>query len=107
MGKKLTEYEQKGFFEISQAIGTDNNGWHTIDEIRGVPIPEKDKPLWMKLLVDKGYYASRKSRAKTEYQITRIGLELFNKLRIKAERAAQPIPFRYPDEFKVKKSSFY
>jgi predicted transcriptional regulator len=107
MEKKLSLYEQRAFCEISFAIGNDDDDWHTTEDIRGVPIPKKDIPLWMDLLVEKEFYASRKTGDETEYQITRKGVCLFAKLKDKADREAQPVPFRYPKEFKGTKASYF
>jgi hypothetical protein len=107
MEQTLSRYEEKGFCEISFAIGDEKDVWYTLDDIKGVLIPQPDKLLWMNLLVEKGFYESREREGKTEYKITGIGLGLFNKLRDKLDRAAQPVPFRYPKEFKGTRRSYY
>lgn len=106
MEKKLTLEEQPAFREISFSIG-EEGGWHTLEDIRGLPLPKNAIPLWMKLFVEKGFYMSREDGGKTEYQITHKGLTLFEKLRNRADREAQPVPLQYPREFKGTKSSYY
>jgi len=106
MEKKLTLVEQPAFREISFSIG-EEGGWHTLEDVGGVPIKKTDIPLWMNLFVEKGFYISRKNGDKTEYQISGVGLKLFSRLRNKADRDSQPVPFRYPKEFKGSKSSYY
>lgn len=106
MEKKLTLEEQPAFREISFSIGREGS-WHTLDDVRGVPIPKNAVPLWMKLFVEKGFYMSREDGSKTEYQITYKGLDLFEKLKVRAEKEAQPVPFQYPRAFKGTKTSYY
>jgi predicted transcriptional regulator len=105
MEKKLSVEEQRAFREISFSIGDED--WHTASDIKGAPIPRNNIRLWMELLVDKGFYTSRKKEGRIEYQITGKGLDLFSKQRDKAERDAQPKPLQYPKEFKGIKTSYY
>ncbi|NIO45132.1 MAG: hypothetical protein GTN36_06315 [Candidatus Aenigmarchaeota archaeon] len=76
MGKiKLTAKQEEYFVEISWAIGDGN--LHSLKDIKGVPIPKKEIPDYMSLLVRAGLYSSEGEK----YRITKEGMRKFRKRR--------------------------
>ena len=94
---KLTAKQAETFEVISFAIGDGRE--HPIEDIKGVTVRKDEIPEYMAIFVEKGLYIFDGNK----FIISGIGNDVFKKMKKESERAAQPVTFKYPKEFKAPK----